>query len=50
MIMALAFLALGILGITDLVPMFKSSPVYINIVEIVLGGLGLLAGVFASRR
>jgi hypothetical protein len=49
-ILGLAFLALGILGITGLVPMFKSDPIYVNIAEIVLGALGLLAGIFSRRR
>jgi hypothetical protein len=45
----LAFLALGILGVTGLVTMFKSDPVYVNIGEIVLGGLGLLVGIYARQ-
>ncbi len=48
-ILGLAFLALGILGITGLVTMFQSDPVYLNIAEIVLGGLGLLVGVYSRR-
>ena len=48
-ILGLAFLALGILGLTGIVSMFASNPSYINIVEIVLGGLGVLAGVFAKK-
>lgn len=47
-ILGLAFLALGILGITDVVPMFKSNPSYVNITEIVLGAVGLLAGLFGK--
>lgn len=46
-ILGLAFLALGILGIIGLVPMFKSDPTYVNIGEIILGALGFLVGVFA---
>ena len=48
-ILGLAFLALGILGITGTVSMFTSDPSYINIGEIVLGGLGLLAGIFSRK-
>lgn len=49
-ILGLAFLALGILGFTELVPMFNNVPVYINITEIALGGLGILVGIFSGRR
>lgn len=42
-ILGLAFLALGILGITGIVPMFKSDPIYVNIGEIVLGGLAVVS-------
>lgn len=48
-ILGLAFLALGILGITGLVPMFKSISVYVNIAEIALGGLSFLVGVYARQ-
>jgi len=48
-ILGLAFLALGILGITGMVPMFTSDPNYVNIGEIVLGGLGLLVGIYALQ-
>lgn len=48
-IMGFAFLALGILGITGLVPMFRSDPIYVNIGQIVLGGLGLLVGIYARQ-
>ncbi len=48
-VLGLAFLALGILGITGLVPMFASDPGYINIGEIVLGGLGLLMGIYSRQ-
>ena len=48
-ILGLAFLALGILGITGLVPMFTSDPNYVNIGEIVLGALGLLVGIYARQ-
>lgn len=49
-ILGLAFLALGILGITGIVTMFKSDQIYVNIGEIVLGALGLLVGVFARQN
>lgn len=49
MILGLAFLALGILGITGLVPIFTSDLIYVNIGEIVLGGLGLLIGIYARQ-
>ncbi len=49
-ILGLAFLALGILGITGLVTMFQSDPVYVNIGEIVLGTLGLIVGVYSRRN
>lgn len=45
-ILGLAFLALGFLGITNIIPMFKSNPTYINLTEIVLGLLGFLGGIF----
>jgi hypothetical protein len=49
-ILSLALLVLGILGITGLVTMFKSDPIYVNIGEIVLGGLGFLAGLFSRNK
>jgi hypothetical protein len=48
-ILGLAFLALGILGITGVVPMLTSDPNYVNIGEIVIGGLGLLAGLVSKK-
>jgi hypothetical protein len=48
-ILGLAFLALGVLGVTGLVPMFTSDPSYVNIGEIVLGALGLLVGIYARQ-
>lgn len=48
-ILGVAFLVLGILGITGLVPMFASDPYYVNVGEIVLGGLGLLVGIYARQ-
>ncbi len=46
-ILGLVFLAMGILGITNIVPMFTNYPSFINVGEIVLGGVGLLVGVFS---
>jgi hypothetical protein len=48
-ILGLAFLAMGILGITGTVAMLTTDPTYYNIGEIVLGGLGLLAGIFSRK-
>jgi hypothetical protein len=49
-ILSLAFLALGILGIVGIVPMLKNDQLYVNIGEIVLGGLGLLVGLFTRKK
>ena len=49
-ILSLAFLALGILGITGVVPMFRSDLIYVNIAQIILGGIGFLAGVSESKK
>ena len=49
-ILGLAFLALGILGITGLVTMFQSDSVYVNIGEIILGSLGLIIGVYSRQN
>ena len=46
-ILSLAFLALGLLGITGFMPMFKSDLIYVNIGEMILGGLGLLIGIYS---
>jgi len=48
-ILGLAFLALGILGLTGLIPMFKTDPIYLNIAEIILGAWGLVVGVYARQ-
>lgn len=48
-ILGLVFLAMGILGITNMIPMFTSNPNYVNIGEIVLGGLGLIIGAFSRK-
>jgi hypothetical protein len=47
-ILGLAFLALGFLGITSWVPMFQSNPI-VNVCEIVLGILGFAVGVYAPQ-
>lgn len=47
--LGLAFLALGILGITGWVPMFRTDPIYVNIGEIILGILGFVVGVYARQ-
>jgi hypothetical protein len=49
-VLGLAFLALGILGITSVVPMFKAEQIFVNIGEIVIGALGMVAGMFARDR
>ncbi len=41
--------AMGILGITGLMPMFQTNPIYVNIAEIVLGGLGLVVGIYSRK-
>lgn len=48
-ILGVAFLVLGVLGITGLVPMFASDPYYVNVGEIILGGVGLLVGIYARQ-
>ncbi|MBN2558568.1 MAG: hypothetical protein JXB33_07435 [Clostridia bacterium] len=48
-ILGVVFLALGILGITGIVPMFTRDPIYVNIGEIVLGGFGLLIGIYTRQ-
>lgn len=48
-ILGLVFLAMGILGITNTIAMFTTDPNYVNIGEMVLGGLGVLAGVFSRE-
>ena len=48
-ILGLAFLALGILGITGWVPMFRTDLIYVNIGEIILGILGLSVGVYSRQ-
>lgn len=49
-VLGLVFLALGILGITGVVPMFSSDPIYVNMGEIVLGAMGLLVGIYAQQK
>ncbi|HWQ78060.1 MAG TPA: hypothetical protein VN381_04550 [Anaerovoracaceae bacterium] len=48
-ILSLAFLAIGLLGITNLLPVFRTYPVYANIGAIALGILGLLILIYARR-
>jgi len=49
-ILGLALIALGILGITGWIPMLVNDQIYVSIGEIVLGGLGLLVGVYAKQN
>lgn len=49
-ILSLAFLAMGILGITEMVPMFTADLIYVNIGEIVIGGIGLVTGAFVRKE
>ena len=49
-VLSLVFIALGVLGIIGIIPMFKNDQLYVNIGEIVLGGLGLLVGIFSMQR
>ena len=48
-LMGLVLVAMGVLGITGLMPTFQSNPAYLNIGEIILGGLGLIVGVYSHR-
>lgn len=48
-ILGLAFIALGFLGLTTLVPMMSSSLLYLNIGEIALGIIGLLFGMYSPH-
>ncbi|MCC7575317.1 MAG: hypothetical protein KK926_00600 [Methanomethylovorans sp.] len=47
--LGLALLALGIMGLTGLMPMSASVLTYVYIGEIVLGGIGFIAGVYARQ-
>jgi len=49
LILGLALLAMGILGFTETIPMLTRDPNYINIGEIVLGGVAILFGIYASQ-
>ena len=49
-LMGLAFILMGVLGITGLAPMFQTDPVYVNLAEILLGGLGLVVGIYARKN
>ena len=48
-ILGLAFLALGFLGIAGVASMFNSGSIYVNIIEIALGALGFVVGIFAPK-
>ncbi|MBN7771850.1 hypothetical protein [Clostridium aminobutyricum] len=48
-ILSLAFLVMGFLGLTELLPIFKTYPVYANVGAIALGVLGLLIVLYVRR-
>jgi cell shape-determining protein MreC len=48
-ILSLAYLATGFLGITGLLPIYKTYPVLANTGAILLGILGLLILIYAGR-
>lgn len=48
-ILSLAFLIAGILGLTNLLPIFELYPVYANLGAIVLGILGMLIVIYVRR-
>lgn len=48
-ILGLVFLTMGILGMTNAIPMFATNPNIVNTGEIVLGGFGVLVGVFSRN-
>ena len=48
-VLSIAFLAMGILGITGLLPVLQTYPAYVNIGEIILGALGLLVGIYTDQ-
>ncbi len=49
-VLGLALAAMGILGITGLMPMFQTNPAYVNIAEIILGGLGVVIGIYSRNN
>lgn len=49
-LLGLALAAMGILGITGLMPMFQTNPIYVNIGEIVLGALGMIVGIYSHKN
>ena len=49
-ILGLAFLLQGILGITGVVLMFRTDPISVNIGQIVLGVLGVVIGTYARQN
>ena len=48
-LLGLVLAVMGVLGITGLMPMFQTNPIYVNIAEIVLGGLGLAVGIYSRK-
>ncbi len=48
-ILGLVFLAMGILGLTNTIPMFATGSSFVNTGEIILGGFGVLVGVFSRN-
>jgi len=48
-LLGLALIAIGGLGVTGAMPMFQSDPAYWNIGEIILGVVGLIVGIYAKR-
>ena len=49
-LMGLAFILMGILGVTGITPMFQSDPAYVNIAQILLGALGLIVGIYSRKN
>lgn len=48
-ILGLAFIIIGVLGMTNFVPMLSNDLIYLNIIEIVLGVLGVLFGMYSRQ-
>lgn len=48
-LMGLALIAMGALGVKGLMPMFQSNPIYLSIGEIILGILGLIVRIYARK-
>ena len=49
-LMGLAFILMGFLGLTGITPMFQIDPYYVNIAEILLGALGLIVGIYSRKN